>query len=117
MWKKDEKVNSVKRLQAGISITQEELFQRKMNKYFDSELKMQFAQKFVDMILEEDLITIEERNDMYTGHRSYEALLVVAEPSIAKVIMSDHYYEVDGHEFSHKEIEQAIKDWKPELFL
>ena len=117
MWEKQETVNDVKRLQAGYTITQEELFQRKMSNYFDSELKMQFAQRFAEMIIEEDLITIESQDNIYTGHRNYEALLVVAEPEIFKVIMSSHYYEVDGHEFSHKEIEQAVKDWKPELFL
>jgi len=117
-WQKDDRIVPTKTLTAGYSMS-EEMYQSQQMSNIDHNMQMKYeiAQKFARQIVEEDMIEIHSQRDMNSKTRQYEAQLVIADSGIHKVIIDEHFYEVEGIEFTHKDIQDAVRNWKPELFL
>ena len=117
-WVRDDRIVPTKTLTAGYSMSEEMYQSQKMSNIdHDMQMKYEMAQKFARQIVEEDMIEIHSQTDAYSRSRLYEAQLVIADSGIHKIIIDDHYYEVEGIPFTHKDIQEAVRNWKPELFL
>ena len=115
---KDDRIVPTKTLRAGYSMS-EEMYQSQKMSSIDNNMQMKYeiAQKFARQIVEEDMIEIQSQMDAYSRSVQFEAQLVIADSGIHKIIIDQHYYEVEGIEFTHKDIQEAVRNWKPELFL
>ncbi len=118
MWKKRQEVQGVKTLQVQQSFSEEEMYTRGMSSIdHETEIKYYFAQMLARKIMEDDLFEMYSDQDAYTRQKIYRAEINVTEPSIKKAVVDSWVYEVQGIAFTHKDIEKAVKNWKPEMFL
>ena len=117
-WIKDNRIVPTKTLTVGYNMS-EEMYQSQQMSNADHNMQMKYeiAQKFARQIVEEDMIEIHSKMDAYSRTKLYEAQLVIADSGIHKILIDQHYYEVQGIEFTHKDIQEAVRNWKPELFL
>lgn len=113
-WKKERGVNSTQVLHSVYEVSDE--FSRQSN-IDEIEIKYEFAKVFARELVEKNLIEIQKSQDPYRLNTKYEAQLTVAEPGITAVEVDTYFYEVQGHRFTHKDIEKAVLDAWPEKFL
>ncbi len=117
-WIKDDKIVPTKTLTVGYNMSEEMYQSQKVSSLdYAVQMKYEIAQKFARQLVEEGMIEIQQTANHYDMGRSYEARLIIADSGIHNAIIDYHYYEVEGIEFSHKDITEAIRNWKPELFL
>ncbi len=117
-WIKDERIVPTKTLTVGYNMSEDKYQAQRVSSIdYQTEMKYEIAQNLATQLLEEDMIEIQQNADPYAMGRSYEARLTVADAGIHKVIVDRHFYEVEGIEFTHKDITAAIRNWRPELFL
>lgn len=114
MWKETIQNKLVTKVVADVKINYEML---KDNPNKDLIIKEQIAQMLVQEIMKSDLLTIIKEHDMENFGYRYQGRLYIAEPGVSNVLLSNYNYEVKDILFSHKQIEKAILNTFPEMYL
>ncbi len=118
MWTKVQGIKDTKLINIQKTFSSEEMLQRQMSSFdFDGQLKYEFSQKIAEEIMNNSLFVMHHDKDMYRRIDKYECQINLVDPDIHKAVIDVYEYEVQGIKFSHKEITEAVKNWKPEMFL
>ena len=83
----------------------------------DMELKRTLANKIANELLKHNFIEFQKNQNFEKYQDELIARVIVGEPGISNVMISDYYYEVDDKKFTHQQIEEAVKNSFPEYWF
>lgn len=85
--------------------------------HYDMELKRNLANKIGIELLKHNFIEFRKNQNFEKYQDELIGRVIVGEPGISNIIISDYYYEVDNKKFTHQQIEEAIKKSFPEYWF
>ena len=121
MYENIQGVKSATEIIAEIEVTSEALDVAKYNeKQFEQMIQESLLSKISEEILNHDFLEVErvQGRDPYS-HNIFRGRINIVKNSDSnqKVIINRNKYRVDGQDFSHQQIEEAILNTFPEYFL
>ncbi len=95
----------------------EDMYLSKNNFDYENLIKENLAQQITHEIIKHDLMQTQTQTEQFDMKKIHRATIKISPPDITTVTQMQSVYEVQGIKVSNKQLDEAVYNTFPELFL